>query len=201
MLKKITYRLIAPFYDRLISRLEPERKRALSFLHFTPGDRVLIVGAGTGADILYLPRDIGIEGIDASPTMLAKALRKKEALEMNHVCLSLGDAEALPYPDSSFDAVILNLIVSVVDRPERTMSEAARVLKSGGKVLVFDKFLAKGKKAGLLRTALNTVLKRVGTDINRVFEDLIEGCPLRIREESPSWGKGFFRIYLLEKPS
>ncbi|MFA5353055.1 MAG: methyltransferase domain-containing protein [Thermodesulfovibrionales bacterium] len=199
MLKKITYRIIAPIYDIIISRLNQERRRALGFLHFSPGEQLLIAGVGTGADLPFLPNNISIEGIDASPAMLGKAAQKKEALGMEQVRLRQGNAEALPYPDASFDKVILNLIVSVVDNPAMLLSEAVRVLRPGGEILVFDKFLPKGRRPGILRRSANIIVKHLGTDINRVFEDIIEGRPLRIIKEAPSWGREFFRIYLLEK--
>ncbi len=201
MLRRITYRLIAPFYDRLVSRLEPERRRALALLRLSPGDRLLISGIGTGADLPFLQKDLYITGIDASAEMLARAAQRREELGAEGVVLSRGDAMALPFPDGAFDAVVLNLILTVVDDPARAFSEAMRVLRPGGQILVFDKFLPRGERPGLLRRAANSVLSRVGTDINRVFEEIIEGHPLRIVEEVPSWGRGFFRIYLLQKKS
>jgi phosphatidylethanolamine/phosphatidyl-N-methylethanolamine N-methyltransferase len=199
MFKKLTYRLISPIYDTLISSIGAERKRAIDLFQFRHGERLLIVGIGTGADLQFLPSDIEIEGIDDSPEMLKKAMKKAERLKMDNVKLRIMDAESLNYPDNYFDKVTLFLILSVVDNPRKAFSEAVRVLKTGGEMAVFDKFLKSGQKQDLIRKGANIILSNFGTDINRVFEDIIEGQPVQVEKKVRSTLKGFFMIYLCRK--
>jgi ubiquinone/menaquinone biosynthesis C-methylase UbiE len=199
MFKKLTYRLISPIYDTLISSIEAERKRAIDLFKFNHGERLLIVGIGTGADLQFLPSGIEIEGIDDSPEMLKRAMKKAERLKMDNVKLRIMDAESLNYLDNYFDKVTLFLILSVVDNPRKAFSEAVRVLKTGGEIAVFDKFLKYGQKPDLIRKGANIILSNFGTDINRVFEDIIEGQPVQVAKKVRSTLKGFFMIYLCRK--
>jgi phosphatidylethanolamine/phosphatidyl-N-methylethanolamine N-methyltransferase len=74
---RFIYRLWAPVYDAVLGRLfMPGRKRALQLLSAKPGERVLIVGVGTGEDLMFLPPGVEAVGIDDSPDMLAEARRK-----------------------------------------------------------------------------------------------------------------------------
>ncbi|MFZ5997002.1 MAG: class I SAM-dependent methyltransferase [Nitrospirota bacterium] len=201
MFRALTYTLIAPVYDALIASIGSERKRALNLIRFKEGEKLLIAGIGTGADLPYLPHNIEIEGIDASPSVLNKASLKAKMLGMEHVRLQVMDAERLGYPDEYFDKALLFLILSVVDNPRQAFSETLRVLRPGGELLVFDKFLQQGKRPGILRTGANFVVSRFGTDINRVFEEIVEGHPITMEESIPSLLNGFFMIYRCRKIS
>jgi ubiquinone/menaquinone biosynthesis C-methylase UbiE len=71
---KFIYRLWAPIYDSTVGQLFlPGRKRALELLDLKAGERVLLLGCGTGADLPLLPEGIEAIGVDISPGMLAKA--------------------------------------------------------------------------------------------------------------------------------
>ena len=74
-------------------------------------------------------RGASVAGLDFSEPMLAEARARFPAITFNH-----GDAEALPYPDARFDAVVSNFGVHHVPRPERALAEAHRVLRPGGRL-------------------------------------------------------------------
>jgi phosphatidylethanolamine/phosphatidyl-N-methylethanolamine N-methyltransferase len=108
----MAYRWWAPVYDATVNRIfRPGRKRALELLALQPGERVLIVGVGTGADFPYLPKGVEATGIDQSPDMLAKARHKIDHSTAS-VHLIQGDAQKPLVGAESFDAVILNLILT-----------------------------------------------------------------------------------------
>ena len=71
--------------------------------------------------------------MDFAPDLLAAA---KELADARHLDLAfdLGDAEALPYPDASFDAVMSSFGIMFVQRPEDAAAEIARVCKPGGRI-------------------------------------------------------------------
>lgn len=72
------YRILAPIYDRLMSRsiFRSARHRALSLLDIEPGDHVLLVGVGTGEDLAFVPPATSLVGIDLSEEMLEVAQSK-----------------------------------------------------------------------------------------------------------------------------
>lgn len=192
------YRILAPFYDRLMGRraFRAARRRALSSLAIAPGDRVLLVGVGTGEDLPFLPPSARASGIDLSEEMLEVARAKAPGVE-----LRLMNAERLAYPDASFDKVVLNLVLSVVEHPEQALAEALRVLAPAGRIVVFDKFLPAGMAPSLGRRVLNVLTSSLGTDINRCFDEISRGLPCERLSEEPSIFGGSYRILLLGKTS
>ena len=190
------YRILAPIYDLLMSRsfVRSARHRALTLLDIEPGDHVLLVGVGTGEDLAFLPTSTSLVGIDLSEEMLEVARAKFPSAE-----LRVMNAESITYPDGSFDKVVLNLVLSVVENPRQALAEALRVLKPEGRVVVFDKFLPAGESPSLARRMLNVLTSWLGTDINRRFDDLSRGLPFQMVSEEPSLFGGSYRILLLEK--
>jgi ubiquinone/menaquinone biosynthesis C-methylase UbiE len=106
---------------------------------------------------------------------------------------------ALPFPDAQFDHVVLHLIVAVVPQPSKCLSEAARVLKPGGTIILFDKFL-KPKKIALLRRTLNLLSRRFVTRMDVVFEEVLHEVPsLQVVSDVPLLAGGWFRGIVLRK--
>ena len=70
---RVVYRLWAPVYDATVSHLfMPGRHRAIQLLALQPGERVLLVGVGTGADLPLLPPGVQAMGTDLSLEIPAK---------------------------------------------------------------------------------------------------------------------------------
>ena len=103
-------------------------------LALPPGTRVLDVACGTGNSALPLARNgCIVTGVDIATNLLAQA-RERAAAENLQVTFDEGDAEQLPYPDASFDAVVTMFGAMFAPRPELVASELARVLKPGGRL-------------------------------------------------------------------
>ncbi len=194
---KTTYRFFAPLYDAMIERASIEaRRRSLAALSAAAAQDVLISGAGTGLDFPYLPAHHSYVALDLTAAMQARSLERAHGLRMNWV---RGDSMALPFADRSFDAVVLHLILAVVPQPHHCLHEAARVLKPGGQVLVFDKFLRRGQLAPL-RRMLTPLSSRLATRLDVVFEDVLENVPqLRLLSDEPALANGWFRLIALRK--
>ena len=94
------------------------------------GDRVLDVASGPGHVAAGAAgRGASVVGVDIAEGMLSLARRLHPELEFRR-----GDAEALPFPDGSFDAVVANFLMLHVGRPEQVVDEFARVLVPGGRL-------------------------------------------------------------------
>jgi SAM-dependent methyltransferase len=144
MWNRLRYTVWAPAYDALVraAGFDAARRLSIDRLRLAPGDRVLIVGAGTGLDLDFLPANVHVTAIDVTPAML-KHLERRAAGTGRSVTTRIMDARQLAFPDSSFDAVVMHLILAVMPQPERGLSEAVRVVKPGGRIAVFDKFFAR----------------------------------------------------------
>lgn len=195
----IAYRRWAPIYDATVNHVfTPGRKRALEILALQPGETVLIVGIGTGADLPFLPTGVTVTGIDLSPDMLAKAKLKLAACHAT-VELIQGDAQTLLVPKNSFDAAVLNLILTVVPDGNACLQSALLAVKPGGRLVIFDKFQPENEKVTPMRRFMNFFSTRLGTDITRRFSDVFTGSSCKVVLDEPSLLGGMYRIILLEK--
>ena len=197
MTLRASYRLIAPLYDLFVARaLSRPRARSLARVPRDGNLEVLVAGAGTGLDLPLLPRAHRYVALDLSRAMLSRARPRAAALEMTFV---EGDVQRMPFAGAAFDLVVLHLIVAVVPRPESCLAEIARVLRPGGRALVFDKFLRRGERAWL-RRALNPLARRIATRTDVVLEDALASVPaLTVTDDQPALAGGWFRLIELEK--
>lgn len=193
---KASYSLIAPFYDAAMERATRGiRRRSLAGLPES-GGRMLLAGVGTGLDLPHLPPQHRYVGVDFNRPMLRRALPRAGHLDFQPV---QGDVHALPFADGSFDGAILHLILAVVPQPERCLGEIARIVRPGGTVIVFDKFLRPGQTA-LLRRLANPLLRRVATRLDVVFEEVLATTPgLACDDDRPALAGGWFRLIRLRR--
>jgi phosphatidylethanolamine/phosphatidyl-N-methylethanolamine N-methyltransferase len=196
---RVIYRLWAPLYDAILGRLFlPGRKQAFRLLDLKPGERVLLIGCGTGADLPLLPEGVESVGVDLSPEMLARA-RSRLPLPGRGVTLIQGDAQRLLVEEAAFDAIIFNLILSVIPDGRACLRENLRALKPGGRAAIFDKFLPDGGRLSFRRRLMNFFSTLLGTDITRRIGDLSADAPCQIIVNDPSIMRGMYRVILLKK--
>ncbi|MDR5865307.1 class I SAM-dependent methyltransferase [Halomonas koreensis] len=196
---RLRYGLYAPLYDAVVERaLRRARREALAQVHWRPGMRVLLVGAGTGLDLPWLPRDLELHATDLAPAMVRRLARRAEALDRD-VEAAVMDAEALDFPDGHFDVVVMHLILAVMPDPARGLAEAHRVLADDGQLCVMDKFQADDRPAGLGRRALNLATSAIATDITRRARPLLEGAGFVVEADTPVLMGSLFRALLARK--
>ena len=96
---------------------------------------MLDIGCGTGVTVEYLIREHSIRavGIDSSSLLVSRGRARDAALP-----LLLGDAEALPFADGSFDGVFLECTLSLVSNRDQVLKECYRVLSRTGRIIVTD---------------------------------------------------------------
>ncbi|GIU73966.1 MAG: SAM-dependent methyltransferase [Bryobacteraceae bacterium] len=187
--------LYAPHYDRFIS-FEPQRRRSLELAALRPGERVLVCGCGTGLDLPLLPAGLEVFAVDASRGMLARALARGCASPVHFARM---DAQQLAFPDACFDCVLLHLIVAIVPDPLACLREAARVLRSSGRIALFDKYHDGRGRPRLIRRALNPLMRLLATDLNVPLPRLVREAGLAMVHEEPALLRGLFRVARLER--
>jgi SAM-dependent methyltransferase len=108
--------------------------KLVAFAKVAPGQSVLDIACGTGVVAITAARaGANVRALDLSPTLLERAAENARitGVEVDFVA---GDAEALPYPDASFDVVLSQFGHMFAPRPEVANAEILRVLKPGGRV-------------------------------------------------------------------
>jgi len=129
---------LAPKYDRQMGRFEKRlfaggRAWACSR---ASGD-VLEIAAGTGLNLPHYPAGTRLTGVELSPAMLRLGQARAEALGMP-VELHQGDAQALEFPDASFDTVVCTFALCTIPDDRRAVREACRVLRPGGRLVLVE---------------------------------------------------------------
>lgn len=100
--------------------------------------RVLELGAGTGANVELYPEAVEELVLAEPDPHMTKRLRAKLAESGNRAQVMEAPAERLPIEDSSFDTVVVTLVLCTVPSPEAALAEVARVLKPGGRLLFIE---------------------------------------------------------------
>jgi len=120
------------------------RDRLREILAARPGERILEVGPGTGYYTLDMAGWVGDEGtveiFDIQQEMLDHTIRRARERGLWNVSATRGDAQDLPYDDSSFDAAILITVLGEIPDEDAALREVARVLRPGGRLIVGELF-------------------------------------------------------------
>lgn len=123
---------IAGDFGQIAKSIEAGAEEFVERLDLRPGMRVLDVACGTGN--LAIPAaqaGADVTGIDIAPNLIEQANARAETKGLNAV-FEVGDAEALPYEDTSFDVVMTMFGAMFAPRPDVTAAELKRVCKPGG---------------------------------------------------------------------
>jgi ubiquinone/menaquinone biosynthesis C-methylase UbiE len=139
------YDLMVWFFDTFIfhGKLQALRTKTADLAQLQRGETVLDVGCGTGTQALKAYERVGetgrVSGIDPGQRQIARA-RSKAARRRFPIDFQVGVIEQLAFPDQSFDVVLSTLMMHHLpdDLKRQGLSEIARVLKPGGRLLVVD---------------------------------------------------------------
>lgn len=139
----------------LLGRERGFRRRLVQLARLAPGESVLDIGCGTGSLAIAAKQRVGssgtVEGLDASPEMIARARKKTIGLGAD-IAFSNGVVEALPFPDRQFDAALSTMMLHHLPREsrQRCVREVRRVLRAGGRLLVVDFGKSPAGRKGLI---------------------------------------------------
>lgn len=132
----------APFYNPTHGWILPKRRAARLALNIQPGDRVLDLACGTGLNFPHLHELVGerghVIGVDLTPAMLEIARKLINAKGWKNVEVREADAADLPFPDSSFDKVIVSFALTIIPDYIKAIEEIHRVLVPGGRFVSLE---------------------------------------------------------------
>lgn len=127
------------------------------------GGRILEVGVGTGISLPGYDRGTRLYGIDISERILGKARERVRRHALRNVeAIAVMDAEALTFPDASFDVAVAQYVITAVPDPERALDELARVVRPGGEIVITTRLGAGTGLRGRIEKALMPITSRLG---------------------------------------
>jgi phosphatidylethanolamine/phosphatidyl-N-methylethanolamine N-methyltransferase len=177
------YSEFAPLYDRVFGKIFYGRlERVIEDLDIPPGAQVLEVGAGTGTSFPAYPIHCNVTGVDLAPDMLARARQKIEDNGWSHLKVMEMNALDLKFADNSFDYVMAFHVVTVVPDPVRMVSEAKRVCKSNGKIVIVNHFTSDKPVLGSLTKAMDPLTRWLGWRTDLQLKPFIESTGLTIEK-------------------
>jgi arsenite methyltransferase len=157
-------------------------RRALELIGVGVGERLLDVASGTGASAILAAREFGclVSGVDYGAEAVAGAQRRAGAAGLgDQVGFTVGDAEALPYADAEFDAVLCECSLCTFPDKQRAIAEIRRVLRPAGRVAISDVVVDPERLPRELTGPLATIAC-VGSALPaRGYEELLAGAGLR----------------------
>lgn len=119
-------------FGQVAKFITPVAEQFMSRIELRPGMKVLDAACGTGnLAVIAARRGCFTSGLDIASNLIAQA-RERARRESLDIEFTEGDAEAMPYPDASFDVVVSMYGVMFAPRPERVVNELQRVVKPGG---------------------------------------------------------------------
>jgi ubiquinone/menaquinone biosynthesis C-methylase UbiE len=180
----------APRYDRKIGFFE----RVLfgggrEWVCSQASGDVLEIAVGTARNLPHYRDDVRLTGIELSPEMLAIGRERQRELG-RQADLRLGDAEALEFPDESFDTVTCTLGLCTIPDPRGAVREGHRVLRPGGRLLLLEHVRSPSAPVRLGQRLLEPLAVRFEADhLLREPLDYLEAEGFEVeRVERSKWG-------------
>jgi ubiquinone/menaquinone biosynthesis C-methylase UbiE len=153
----------APIYDVLCGPVFLNGRRAAASAARAVGGRILEIGVGTGLSFDDYDNTTEIIGIDMSEPMIARARERAKTGRYPFVKeLAVMDAHDLSYPDASFDCVVAQFVITLVEDPERVLSECARVLRPGGQIILVNHLYSEHGFAAAVERLLAQKARKLG---------------------------------------
>ncbi len=153
----------APIYDVLCGPVFLNGRRAAASAARDVGGLILEIGVGTGLSFDDYDASTEITGIDMSEPMIARARERLASGRYPHVKeLAVMDAHNMRFPDATFDCVVGQFVITLVEDPERVLSECARVVKPGGQIILVNHLYSERGLAAAVERLLAQKARKLG---------------------------------------
>jgi ubiquinone/menaquinone biosynthesis C-methylase UbiE len=177
--------LFAAVYDRFTAAAEAAglSKRREELLAAANG-RVLEIGAGTGANLAFYPDAVQTLTLTEPEAPMARRLARRVASQARIVNIVEAPAEDLPFPDGSFDTIVVTLVLCTVSNPARALAEIRRVLAPGGRLLFLEHVRSDDSRIARWQDRLDPLNQIIahGCHCNRTTLDTIQAAGFTILE-------------------
>ena len=165
----------APVYDVLCGPVFVNGRRAAARAARNVGGRILEVGVGTGLSFEDYDATTEITGIDISGPMIARAHQRLKSGRYPFVKeLTVMDAHALAFSDRTFDCVVGQFVITLVEDPERVLSDCARVLRPGGQIILVNHLYSERGLAAAVERLLAQKARKLGLRPEFSFQRLAD---------------------------
>jgi phosphatidylethanolamine/phosphatidyl-N-methylethanolamine N-methyltransferase len=153
----------APIYDALCGPNFLNGRRAAASAAREVGGRILEIGVGTGLSFDDYNAPTEITGIDLSEPMIARARVRAASGRYPWVKgLAVMDADELRYENGAFDCVVAQFVITLVENPERVLSECARVARPGGQIILVNHLYSERGLAAAVKRLLAQKARALG---------------------------------------
>jgi phosphatidylethanolamine/phosphatidyl-N-methylethanolamine N-methyltransferase len=197
---KKAYARWAPVYDVVFGAVfAAGRKKAIEAVN-RRGGIVMELGVGTGIALPAYDAACRIVGIDYSQDMLSRAQMRVRSEKLQRVeGLALMDGAQLAFADNTFDTVVAMFLITVVPDPEGVLTEAHRVLKPGGEVVLVNHFAADGGWRKAVEDFMAPRTRQLGWRPDFPTSRILGVPGFSVVEQSPVGFGGFTLIRLKKK--
>ena len=153
----------APIYDFVFGAVFDRGRQASIAAAERVGGRILEVGVGTGLSLPDYARWHRLIGVDLSAPMLRKAKARVAEHSLGNVeGLAVMDAQHLGFQDGAFDVVVAQYVITTVPDAEATLDEFARVVRSGGEIILVNHLGAERGLRAVFERCFTPLARRLG---------------------------------------
>ena len=156
----------------------------LDLAKLSPGEHVLDLGSGSGTDVFCAAVQVGptgrVVGVDFTDEQIEKAARLRDRDGFAQVDFAEASIDALPFEDATFDAVISNGVINLSPIKHEVFSEAARVLRPGGRLALADIVSGKALRERTRRNVELWAACIAGAIPRKNYVEALEGAGFRI---------------------
>jgi len=173
---------LAPRFDTMASagaekRWAPDKSALFAGME----GKVLFLALGTGLDIPFFPKGLSIAALDISPKMIELAADRIAAYE-GTIETYVMDVHDMQFEADSFDMVVTSCTFCSVPRPIEGLKALHRVLKPGGRLLMFEHTGSRWYPFRYMMNLMTLITRKIGPDMNRPTVSNVRAAGFKVTE-------------------